>query len=393
MRMDSAEARTSGRKTRPCRKAPLKPKNGLNGPPASGYSYDAAGNLLTDGSCNPCWQYDDSGNLVSSAYGSSAASYSYDALGRRVEKVSGTTTYDFVLDGSSPLDEYQGSSWPTTWTRTTDGVFTYANGTTYLNRTDNLGTPRLSTDYTGTVKRTETMGPFGDGFTETYTGLDFAGFAGGVWDQENNGDHFGAREYAKTQGRWLTPDPSGLAAVDVTNPQTWNRYAYVTNNPVSMTDPLGLFVMGGGGEGDGGDDSGGPDPGAGCAGICTTGLFGLPLGTGLTWRLFFNPIIFNPINANLAFNGPAGVGPSVTTFPNGTNLADAGSSTVIPGGLLPNGDVAVGMNIFQNSAQCPNCGTIWRNANQISDPRTIALWYGAAAAPGAAYNIAEICPP
>ena len=33
MRMDSAEARTSGRETRPCRKAPLKPKNGLNGPP------------------------------------------------------------------------------------------------------------------------------------------------------------------------------------------------------------------------------------------------------------------------------------------------------------------------------------------------------------------------
>ncbi len=34
MRMDSSEARTSGRKTRPCRKAPLKPKNGLNGPPS-----------------------------------------------------------------------------------------------------------------------------------------------------------------------------------------------------------------------------------------------------------------------------------------------------------------------------------------------------------------------
>jgi hypothetical protein len=31
--MDSAEARTSGRKARPTRKAPLKPKNGLNGPP------------------------------------------------------------------------------------------------------------------------------------------------------------------------------------------------------------------------------------------------------------------------------------------------------------------------------------------------------------------------
>jgi RHS repeat-associated protein len=247
--------------------------NNSNRITTSGYSYDAAGNLLKDGSaCNPCWQYDDNGNLVSSAYGSSAASYSYDALGRRVEKVSGTTTYDFVLDGSNPLDEYQGSSWPTTWTRTTDGAFTYANGTTYFNRTDNLGTPRVSTDYTGTVKRTETMGPWGDGFTESFTGLDFTGFAGGVWDQENNGDHFGAREYSKTQGRWLTPDPAGLAAVDPTNPQTWNRYAYVTNNPVSFTDPLGLWVEGGGSNTSGGEDVGGP--GGPADSNCSTGFDG-----------------------------------------------------------------------------------------------------------------------
>jgi RHS repeat-associated protein len=49
------------------------------------------------------------------------------------------------------------------------------------------------------------------------------------------------REYNPTQGRWITPDPSGLAAVDPTNPQSWNRYAYVLNNPLSATDPTGLF--------------------------------------------------------------------------------------------------------------------------------------------------------
>jgi len=36
------------------------------------------------------------------------------------------------------------------------------------------------------------------------------------------------------------PDPAGLAAVDLTNPQTWNRYAYVANSPLSNVDPLGL---------------------------------------------------------------------------------------------------------------------------------------------------------
>ncbi len=37
------------------------------------------------------------------------------------------------------------------------------------------------------------------------------------------------------------PDPAGLAAVDLTNPQTWNRYAYVANNPLSTVDPLGMY--------------------------------------------------------------------------------------------------------------------------------------------------------
>ncbi len=42
------------------------------------------------------------------------------------------------------------------------------------------------------------------------------------------------------QGRWWTPDPAGLAAVNPANPQSWNQYAYVSNQPLSHTDPTGL---------------------------------------------------------------------------------------------------------------------------------------------------------
>jgi RHS repeat-associated protein len=54
-----------------------------------------------------------------------------------------------------------------------------------------------------------------------------------MWD-------FPLREQHSTQGRWLSPDPAGLAAVDITDPQTWNRYAYVRNNPLALVDPSGL---------------------------------------------------------------------------------------------------------------------------------------------------------
>ncbi len=38
----------------------------------------------------------------------------------------------------------------------------------------------------------------------------------------------------------MTPDPPGMAAVDPTNPQSWNRYAYVMNNPINLIDLVGL---------------------------------------------------------------------------------------------------------------------------------------------------------
>ena len=38
----------------------------------------------------------------------------------------------------------------------------------------------------------------------------------------------------------MTPDPGGLGVVDPTNPQSWNRYAYVMNNPLNLIDLAGL---------------------------------------------------------------------------------------------------------------------------------------------------------
>lgn len=56
-------------------------------------------------------------------------------------------------------------------------------------------------------------------------------------DQESGNDYFGARCYASTMGRFLSPDPLGA---HLENPQSLNRYAYALNNPLTNTDPTGL---------------------------------------------------------------------------------------------------------------------------------------------------------
>ena len=43
-------------------------------------------------------------------------------------------------------------------------------------------------------------------------------------------------------GRFMSPDPDNEGAVDL-DPQTWNMYSYVRNNPLRYTDPDGKNVL------------------------------------------------------------------------------------------------------------------------------------------------------
>jgi RHS repeat-associated protein len=59
-------------------------------------------------------------------------------------------------------------------------------------------------------------------------------------DTESGNDYFGARYYASTMGRWLSPDTDTTLKRILPYPQRWNRYAYVINNPLVRFDPDGL---------------------------------------------------------------------------------------------------------------------------------------------------------
>jgi len=62
----------------------------------------------------------------------------------------------------------------------------------------------------------------------------------GTADTVSDEYDFLARKLHSSQGRWISPDPLGLGAANPGNPQSWNRYTYVLNNPLSLIDPDGL---------------------------------------------------------------------------------------------------------------------------------------------------------
>ena len=68
-------------------------------------------------------------------------------------------------------------------------------------------------------------------------------FTGKERDSESGLDEFGARYYASTMGRFMTPDwsrdPDPIPYADYENPQTLNLYQYVENNPLNAWDPDG----------------------------------------------------------------------------------------------------------------------------------------------------------
>jgi len=65
-------------------------------------------------------------------------------------------------------------------------------------------------------------------------------FTGYERDGESGNDYAMARYFSSQYGRFMTPDPAGLLVADASDPQSWNEYTYVEDDPEDMTDPSGL---------------------------------------------------------------------------------------------------------------------------------------------------------
>jgi RHS repeat-associated protein len=121
---------------------------------------------------------------------------------------------------------------------------TWAGNAVYYNHADGLGTERARSNASGARCETIMSLPFGDGQTTSGTCGDPSPnhFTGKERDAESGLDNFGARCNASSLGRFMTPDPL-LNSGRPWNPQTWNRYAYARNNPLSIVDPTGLYDL------------------------------------------------------------------------------------------------------------------------------------------------------
>jgi RHS repeat-associated protein len=220
--------------------------NQLSGSP---YQYDAAGNMTNDG--NHTYFYDGENRLIQvdgtlGTCSSATACYTYDAFGRRAEKMTGSTKLDYIYDlAENVLSEWctncGGYTGPTAEYILMSGNFVaeYKNSTTYFPHPDHLGSTRLLTGLNQGVVQNLDYLPFGE-LNSSNSGYSTHMFTGDERDSETNLDHTWFRQYSSQLGRWMHPDPAGLAAVDPSNPQSWNRYSYVLNNPMDYVDHDGL---------------------------------------------------------------------------------------------------------------------------------------------------------
>jgi RHS repeat-associated protein len=198
--------------------------------------------------------------------------YTYDGDGRRVLKAlctsganpctvssTGVSLTYYVYDAQGDLAAEYGP------------VTDY--GTKYL-IADALGSTRLVVDSSGNTTKCLDYTPFGEEIPQAiggrgacYGNIGYPGpadtltekFTGKERNAETGLDYFGARYLSSAQGRFTSPDPQNQILIRqnsiagglpeqaannffsgfLENPQNWNRYTYVRNNPLSFTDPTG----------------------------------------------------------------------------------------------------------------------------------------------------------
>jgi RHS repeat-associated protein len=233
--------------------------NRINSP---GWLYDAAGNQLRVQRGDGSWQryvYDAVGRLVrvTDDAGNTLLRYSYGATTQRLVTQEGGSASNLrtyhVWEAGNVVAEYGETNFSPTapvWNKN----YIYLGGrllatqepaggggeTVLFQHPDHLSTRLITSQATGSVVEQANL-PYGNAMPSESTGGTARRFTSYAREAVSGLDNAVNRHYDPLQGRFTQVDPIGMKAVNGSDPQTLNLYAYCGNDPVNSVDPDGLF--------------------------------------------------------------------------------------------------------------------------------------------------------
>jgi RHS repeat-associated protein len=170
--------------------------------------------------------------------------------GNQVTEINNTNPANSGVWAWAHSNVWAGANLDATYDWMTDNQTGNAVAALHFHLSDPLGTRRVQTDPLGGFQAQFYTLPFGDQYGyEIYTANEHADdateqhFTGKEHDTESGNDYFGARYYASSIGRWMSPDwaakgsPVPYATFD--DPQSLNLYQYARNNPLKNRDSDG----------------------------------------------------------------------------------------------------------------------------------------------------------
>jgi len=209
----------------------------------SSFAYDGAGNIKEWDlpGLTPVYAYDGFNRMTSVVdtfngtvpYGE----YGYNAFGERTSKRDrrNGNDYSFIYgEGHGLIADKENAVWTNYLWFAGELVAMTRSGATYDIDSDQVGRPELVTNGSKQVVWQTNSQPFGLRVITPSNAIEFnIGFPGQYFDKETNYWYNVNRYYIDALGRYLQPDPIGIAG-------GLNPYSYADQNPASNTDPLGL---------------------------------------------------------------------------------------------------------------------------------------------------------